>query len=76
MKEGGGNDHLAIAWEYPGQSRVVIPAKFSRLEPKVKVIQQPAMLGNRKTFDGFWILLYYLLTCIIVLSRPCSQPCV
>ena len=30
MKEGGGNDHLAIAWEYPGQPLEVIPAKFSR----------------------------------------------
>lgn len=46
MKEGGGNDHLAIAWQYPGQPRVVIPAKFSRVEPKAKVIRQPAMVGN------------------------------
>ena len=30
MKEGGGNDHLAIAWEYPDQPLEVIPAKFSR----------------------------------------------
>ena len=35
MKEGQGDDNLAIAWEYPGQARVVIPAKFSRLAPKV-----------------------------------------
>jgi len=32
MKEGGGNDHLAIAWEYPDQPLEVIPAKFSRVE--------------------------------------------
>ena len=32
MKEGGGNDHLAIAWEYPGQSLEVIPANFSLVE--------------------------------------------
>ncbi len=30
MKEGDGNDHLAIAWEYPDQPLEVIPAKFSR----------------------------------------------
>ena len=31
MKEGGGNDNLAIAWQYPGQPRVVVPAEFSRV---------------------------------------------
>ena len=31
MKEGGGNDSLAIAWQYPGQPRVVVPAEFSRV---------------------------------------------
>ena len=31
MKEGVGNDNLAIAWEYPGQTLEVIPAKFSRI---------------------------------------------
>ena len=31
MKEGGGDDHLAIAWQYPGQSRSVIPARFSQV---------------------------------------------
>jgi endoglucanase len=31
MKEGGGGDNLAIAWEYPGQRREVIPARFSRV---------------------------------------------
>jgi hypothetical protein len=30
MKDGGGGDNLAIAWEYPGQTREVIPARFSR----------------------------------------------
>ena len=34
MKDGGFEDNLAIAWQYPGQPRVVIPAKFSRLAPK------------------------------------------
>jgi hypothetical protein len=29
MKEGGGEDNLAIAWQYPGMSREVIPARFS-----------------------------------------------
>jgi hypothetical protein len=29
MKEGVGNDHLAIAWEYPGLDLEVIPATFS-----------------------------------------------
>ena len=31
MKEGGGGDNLAIAWEYPGQTKEVIPARFSRV---------------------------------------------
>jgi endoglucanase len=31
MKEGGGGDNLAVAWQYPGQPRVVIPAEFSRV---------------------------------------------
>ena len=29
MKEGGGEDNLAIAWEYPGRWREVIPARYS-----------------------------------------------
>ncbi len=29
MKERGGDDHLAIAWEYYGKALEVIPAKFS-----------------------------------------------
>jgi len=32
MKEGGGGDNLAIAWEYPGQTREVIPAWRSKVE--------------------------------------------
>ncbi len=32
MKEGGGSDHLAIAWEYPGQPLEVIPSKASRVK--------------------------------------------
>jgi len=30
MKEANGYDHLAIAWQYPGQALEVIPAWFSR----------------------------------------------
>jgi hypothetical protein len=29
MKEGVGNDNLAIAWQYPGRALEVIPASFS-----------------------------------------------
>jgi hypothetical protein len=29
MKEGSSVDHLSLAWQYPGQPRVVIPAKYS-----------------------------------------------
>ena len=32
MKEGEGDDHLAIAWEYPDQPLEVIPAKASRVK--------------------------------------------
>jgi hypothetical protein len=32
MKEGGGDDFLAIAWQYPGQTRDVLPAMvYSRV---------------------------------------------
>ena len=31
MKDGGGEDNLALAWQYPGQPRVVVPAKVSRV---------------------------------------------
>ena len=31
MKEGDGDDFVAIAWQYPGQSREVIPARFSQV---------------------------------------------
>ena len=31
MKEASGNDYLTIAWAYPGKSREVIPANFSRI---------------------------------------------
>lgn len=57
MKEGGGGDNFAIAWQYPGQPRVVIPAKFSRLEPKIEVIQRPPMVGEGKSnqrIDFLW----------------------
>ncbi len=45
MKEGVGLDNLAIAWQYPGQQRVVIPAKFSRLAPKTEVAQPTPVVG-------------------------------
>ena len=32
MKENTGKDHLAIAWEYPGQALEVVPAMFSLVE--------------------------------------------
>jgi hypothetical protein len=32
MKEGWGDNHLALAWEYPGQALQVIPARFSLAE--------------------------------------------
>ncbi len=31
MKEASGNDYLTITWAYPGKSREVIPANFSRI---------------------------------------------
>ncbi len=35
MKEGNGDDNLAIAWEYPGQALEVIPTKYSvTFDPK------------------------------------------
>jgi hypothetical protein len=30
MKESYGNDNLAIAWQYPGKAREVVPAEFLR----------------------------------------------
>jgi hypothetical protein len=38
VKEGDGNDNLAIAWQYPGQDRHVIPAEFSRVMNPVPVV--------------------------------------
>lgn len=37
MKEGDGGDNLAVAWQYPGQTRTMIPAEFSRLSNPLKV---------------------------------------
>ena len=31
MKEGGGGDNLAVAWEYPGQTQEVIPASYGKI---------------------------------------------
>ena len=41
MKEGDTGDYLAIAWQYEGQPRMVIPAKFSRLAPKMDLVPLP-----------------------------------
>jgi hypothetical protein len=46
MKEGGANDNLAIAWQYPGQSREVIPARFSLVE-NVKEQVLPTTLPSK-----------------------------
>lgn len=37
MKAGVGNDHLSIAWKYPGKEREVIPARFSRVKNPSKL---------------------------------------
>jgi hypothetical protein len=47
MKDGGGEDNLALAWQYPGQPRVVIPAKVSR------VTRFDAMVGVWKRDASF-----------------------
>jgi hypothetical protein len=44
MKEGGSFDHLAIAWQYPGQALEVIPARFSmntRPPPATNTVTAP-----------------------------------
>jgi hypothetical protein len=38
MKEGGGGDNFAIAWQYPGKARDVIPAEFSRVVNPFQVV--------------------------------------
>jgi hypothetical protein len=48
MKEGLSGDHLAIAWQYPGQQRVVIPAMFSRLRLTMVEVQQTPMVCTWK----------------------------
>ncbi len=63
MKEGGGKDHLAIAWQYPGQSRVVIPAKFSRLA--LVEVQQMPMVRIKKE-RAFPFFMYHALTLFFV----------
>jgi hypothetical protein len=46
MKEFVAEDNLAIAWQYPGQNRDVIPAKFSR-------VLNPSQVGaNLDTWTG------------------------
>ena len=46
MKEGREGDNLAIAWQYPGQSREVIPARFSLVE-NVKEQVEPTPLPTK-----------------------------
>jgi len=44
MKDGSGFDHLAIAWQYPGQALEVIPARFSmntRPPPATNTVTAP-----------------------------------
>ena len=56
MKEGDGSDNLAIAWEYPGQTLEVIPARFTRVN--LTCTMDPscgAMLDTWKGISGFSI---------------------
>ena len=49
MKEGVVGDNLAIAWQYPGQSREVIPARFSLVENvKEQVHPMPTKMPTAK----------------------------
>ena len=49
MKEGREGDNLAIAWQYPGQSREVIPARFSLVENvKEQVHPMPTKMPTAK----------------------------
>jgi hypothetical protein len=57
MKQGGGEDHLAIAWQYPGQPRAVIPAKVSR------VTRFDAMVGVWKRDGSLTSLTMYPCVC-------------
>jgi hypothetical protein len=65
MKEGGGEDHLAIAWQYPGQSRVVIPAKFSRLA--LVEVQQTHMVRIQKKNRAFPFSMYHTILTLYLL---------
>ncbi len=40
MKEGGGGDNLAIAWQYPGQAQEVIPASYSLMTKPAQATPQ------------------------------------
>lgn len=48
MKEGGGPDHLAVAWQYPGQPRQVIPDTFIKTH-----IEDPADLDQDGLLDAW-----------------------
>ena len=45
MKEGMGDDNLAIAWEYPGQALEVIPAMFSLVKHTLTPCAQVGWCG-------------------------------
>ena len=45
MKEGMGDDNLAIAWEYPGQALEVIPAMFSLVKQTLPICAQVGWCG-------------------------------
>ena len=51
MKEGGGDDNLAIAWRYPGQELQVIPAKYSRITNPSTCLDSNCG-ANLKTWTG------------------------
>lgn len=44
MKQGGFGNHLTVAWQEPGKSRIVLPARF--------VAQPPENVDVRYDFDG------------------------
>jgi len=52
MKEGKGGDNLAIAWEYPGQTREVIPARFSRVTNPFEVMDTLTYGAALETWTG------------------------
>ena len=52
MKETSNTDHLAVAWQYPGQALEVIPARYSRMtRPNT---WPAACLEDSECDDGLW----------------------